>query len=136
MGEKEPQTGPESEVPFAVLLGIRPGFSEDGVGNATMIIRDDHLQESGVVQGGLVVTLADYAIYLAVKSKLEAGQNSVTVELKVNFIAPAKQGELSATARLVSRGRRVIVAEVEVTDNQQTLIARGLGTYLVVQRRT
>ena len=129
--------GPESDAqpPFARLLDMFPGESADGVGTATMRIRDHHLQESGVVQGGLIVTLVDYAFYRAVKSRLSPGERSVTVELKVNFIAPAANGELTATARVVSSGRHVVVVEGEVTDDRQVLIARGLSTYLVMQPR-
>jgi uncharacterized protein (TIGR00369 family) len=116
-------------------LGIRVGASGDGVGKVTMDIRDEHRQVAGVVQGGLIVTLADYAMYQAVKSTLEPGQHSVTVEIKVNFTAPAKDGELTATGRVINGGRRIIVAEAAVTDGRQTLIAHGLGTSLVVQRR-
>ena len=45
-----------------------------------------------------------------------------------------KRIELTATARIVSGGRRVIVGEMEVTDHRQTLIAKGLGTYLIIQQ--
>ena len=135
MVTEEPQSNPEFEGPFAALLGIRPGLSADGVGSGTMAIRQDHLQSDGVVQGGLIVTLADHALYRAAKSRLNADQGVVTVELKVNFIAPAKDGELTATARIISGGRRIIVGEVEVTDDRQVLIARGLGTNLVVQKQ-
>ena len=129
--------GPESDAqpPFARFLDMFPGESADGVGTATMRIRDHHLQESGVVQGGLIVTLVDYAFYRAVKSRLRPGERSVTVELKVNFIAPAANGELTATARVVSGGGLVVVVEGEVTDDRQVLIARGLSTFLVLQPR-
>ncbi len=136
MVNQGPQDGAEFESPFAALLNIRPGLSADGVGSGAMAIREDHLQSAGVVQGGLIVTLADYALYRATKSALNPDQASVTVELKVNFIAPAKDGELTATARIISSGRRIIVGEVEVTNERQVLIARGLGTSLVVQRQS
>ena len=126
----------EYEPPVALLLGIRSVLSADGVGSATMTIRPEHLQEAGAVQGGLIVALADHALYLAGKTCLNPGQGSTTVELKVNFISPAKKGELTATARVVSGGRRIIVAEVEVTSDQQKLIARGLGTSLVLHEQT
>ncbi len=130
----EDQHNEDGVVPaFAEYLDMHPGISADDVGSATMNIQDHHLQESGVVQGGLVATLADYALYRAVKTRLDPGQRSVTVELKLNFIAPAKDGKLTATARVVSAGRRIIVADVDVTDAQQKLIARGLSTYLVLQ---
>ena len=133
MSTDGPGHASEYEPPVAALVGIRSGLSADGVGSATMIIRDKHRQEAGVVQGGLIVTLADHALYLAGKTCLRPGQRSTTIELKVNFIAPAKDGELTATARVVSSGRRIIVAEVEVTNDQQVLIARGLATSLVLQ---
>jgi uncharacterized protein (TIGR00369 family) len=130
---KEPRKAVEYEAPFAELLDMRPGQSADGVGSAFMPIHDNHRQLAGVVQGGLIVTLADYAIYRAVSSLLGPGQQTVTLELKVNFIAPARDGSLTATARVISGGRQVMVADVEVTDQRSTLIARGLGTYLVRQ---
>ena len=133
MNESGASVEPQPE--FAKLLDIYPGISEDGQGSATMTVRQHHLQDSGVVQGGLIVTLADYAFFRAAKTRLKAGQRTVTVELKVNFIAPANRGELLAKARVISSGRRIIVVEGEVTDDQQTLIARGLSTYLVVQPR-
>ena len=113
---------------------MRPGLSADGIGTTSMTIQDKHRQAAGVVQGGIIVTLADYAFFRAVRSVLDPGQGAVTVELKLNFIAPAREGELTATARIVSGGRRIIVGDMEVTDHRQTLIARGLGTYLIVQQ--
>ena len=124
----------QDEAPFAALLEMRPGISADGVGTTSMTIQDKHRQAAGVVQGGIIVTLADYAFFRAVRSVLEPGQGAVTVELKLNFIAPAREGELTATARIVSGGRRIIVGDMEVTDDRQTLIARGLGTYLIIRQ--
>ena len=123
--------GSNGAPPFAAHLGMYAGISADGVGTVRMPIRDHHLQDSGYVQGGLIVTLADYAFYLAVKSRLSPGQKTVTVELKVNFIAGAKDGELTATAKVVSGGRRIFVVEGDVSDSKGVIIARGLSTYLV-----
>ena len=122
---------PGYETPFAQLLGMRPGISADGCGSAFMKIQDKHRQAAGMVQGGLIVTLADYAFHRAVHSTLRPGETTTTVELKVNFIAPARNGELTANAKLVSRGRRVAVGDVEVLDQDSRLIARCLGTYLI-----
>ena len=96
-----------------------------------MPVREEFLQQAGVVQGGLVVTIADHALYLAVRSLLSPQETSVTVELKVNFLAPARDGELFAEGRVVSRGNRIVVGDVDVTDHRGTLIARGIGTCMV-----
>ena len=122
--------------PFAELLDIHSLPGSDGMGKASMTIQHKHLQEQGVVQGGIIVALADYAFHRAVASVLSPGQHAVTIELKTNFISPAREGELTATAQLISRGRRVLVGDVEVLNQEGTLIARCLGTYLALAQRT
>ena len=135
MSDHYQNDGLDGAPPFAAHLGMYAEISANGLGTAKMPIRDHHLQDSGNVQGGLIVTLADYAFYLAVKSQLSPGQKTVTVELKVNFIAGAKEGELTATARVVSVGRRIIVVEGDVSDSNGVIVARGLSTYLVIEAR-
>ncbi len=125
----------EGEGTFEEFMGIRSVESAGGRGRAVMPVRREFLQGAGVVQGGLIVTLADHTIYLAVRSLTEEDEGSVTVELKVNFIAPASSGELTAEAVVVSRGRRIIVSDVEVHDGSGTLIARGLCTSMVRKKR-
>lgn len=125
------ELGPRS--PFAELLDIRPGISQDGVGSAFMEIQDMHRQTAGFVQGGLIVALADFAFARAVHSVSQPGQQPVTIELKMNFISPAKDGKLTATARILSQGRRIVVGDMDVTGENETLIARGLGTFMLLQ---
>ena len=124
-----------NEAPFARLLGLRVLESNDGKGKAVMPVRQDFLQQAGVVQGGLIVTLADHALYLATRSLLSPEEVSVTVELKVNFISPAKDGELIGQSKVISRGKTIVVGEVEVRNDRGTLIATGTGTSLVRNRR-
>ncbi len=131
----EPNTGEEvPRAPFANLLDMRPGISENGVGTAFMYIQDMHRQNAGFVQGGIIVALADFAFHRAVSSVSQPGQAAVTLELKMNFISPAKDGELTATARIISQGRRIVVGEMDVTGEDQALVARGLGTFMLVRQ--
>ena len=82
-----------------------------------------------------MAALADYAFFRAVKPLLKPAQDTTTIEIKINFLAPAEKGELTATANIVSAGSRVMVGEMEVKDQNGKLIAQGLGTYLVIQPR-
>ena len=128
--EHFPRAG-EEPPPVAVLLGMESHPTLEGTGKVSMTIQDKHRQRAGVVQGGLIVTLADYAFFEAVHTRLRPGETAVTVELKVNFLAPARDGGLTATARLIGNGRRIVVGEVDVTGEEGELIARCLGTCLV-----
>ena len=121
--------------PFADLLAIRPGIAEDGVGTAFMTVADRHRQRAGVVQGGILVALADYAFALACRSVLREGEDAVTIELKLNFIAPAREGELTARSSIKNRGGRIIVGDMEIHGDEGQLIATGIGTYITVYAR-
>jgi acyl-CoA thioesterase len=56
----------------------------------------------------------------------------VTAELKVNFLAPASAGVVIAKGRLLREGKRLIVGEAEVVDQTGRMIAKGLGTWAVM----
>ena len=135
MTSREASPGDRPDGPFAELLSIRPGESSDGVGTAFMTVEDKHRQGAGAVQGGLLVALADYAFFRACRSLLKEGEHAVTIELKLNFIAPARDGELTARSAIRSRGGRIIVGDMEITGQDGQLIATGLGTYMTVYDR-
>ena len=128
--------GYEHESPFAELLDMRVTDPEDGTSTVVMPINPKHLQQAGRVQGGIVVALADYAMFRAIKPLLKPGEATTTIELKVNFLAAAEKGHLTGTANIISPGRRLMVGEMEVKDENGKLIAQGLGTYMVMQPRT
>jgi uncharacterized protein (TIGR00369 family) len=91
-------------------------------------------QETGVVHGGVLATLADTAAVYLFFPFLPAGGSMASIEFKLNFLAPAAvDGErLLARARVVRRGTRVGVCEVEVSQAER-LVAKGLFTYLFLE---
>ena len=123
------------ESPFAELLDMRVCDPDDGTSTVVMPISSKHLQQAGRVQGGIVVALADYAMYRAIKPLLKPEESTTTVELKINFLAAAEKGLLTGTAKIISQGRRLMVGEMEVKDEGGKLVAQGLGTYMVLQPR-
>ena len=82
-----------------------------------------------------MAALADYSFFRAVKPLLKPGEATTTIEMKINFLAPAESGVLTATTKIVSPGRRVMVGEMEVRDEDGKLIAQGLGSYMVIRPR-
>jgi acyl-CoA thioesterase len=57
----------------------------------------------------------------------------VTAELKVNFLAPITAGIVTARGRLIREGKRLIVGEAEVQDHTGRMIAKGLGTWMIIE---
>ena len=92
--------------PIAALLGIRRASMADGRSVFELGIRPEHMNPHGVVHGGVVYTLADCAMGGALTSVLEPTERCATLELKINYLAPALAGELRAEACVVARSGR------------------------------
>lgn len=86
----------------------------------------------GVVHGGALASVADAAMGVSLATLTDPRiERPVTVELKINFIAPVVEGELEARGRIVQRGRTVAVGEAEVTDTDGRLVAKAMGTFVI-----
>ena len=121
---------------FDELLGAERLDSGPGWARIRMPIRPRHIpKRSGRIQGGIVMALADTAITRALFTLLPEGQRIVTVELKINFIAPVEKGALIAEGRVIRKGSTLAVGDVTVTGDGGEVIAHGLGTWMMVGSR-
>src|SRR5215475_587908 len=91
------------------IIKVEPGYAE-----LALPRRDDLLQFYGHFHGGVITALADHAAGIAVTSGLPRGRIGVTVELKVNFLAPADRAELVARAKTLQMSGSIGVATVEI----------------------
>lgn len=79
------------------------------------ITRAPHLlQFSGALHGGVVAALADHAAGAAVSTVLPADHIAVTVDLHINYLAPADGQTLVARAHAADVGRSISVAQVDL----------------------
>ena len=89
-------------------------------------------QMAGLLHGGALTTLADTCAAVGTLALLPEGSNTVTSELKVNFISNIKSGAAVAEARLLHRGRLTMVWEVKVRQEKtRKLLAACMGTFFV-----
>ena len=97
------------------ILAVAPGSAE-----VSLPRRDDLLQFFGHFHGGVITALADQAAGIAVTSQLPKGRIGVTVELKINFMEPARGTELVARARTLKMSGSIGVATVEIFSKDGT----------------
>jgi 2-hydroxymuconate-semialdehyde hydrolase len=123
--------------PYIRLLDMRLTAVSEGSATFEMPARSDLYNPNNVVHGGAISSLADSAMGIAVYSTLAAGEAFTTAELHVNFLRPATvdSGMLRSTGRVVHRGQQIAVAEAEVLDQQNQLVARASSTNVIMQRR-
>jgi uncharacterized protein (TIGR00369 family) len=99
---------------FGGAAGFRIVAVEPGSAEVALSRREDLLQFFGHIHGGVITALADQAAGIAVTSSLPKGRIGVTVELKVNFLEPAKGAELVARAKTLKMSGSIGVATVEI----------------------
>ncbi len=114
------------------LLDLHIDQAKDGEGAVSTHVDARLYHPQQIVHGGVIFTLADTAMAMALMSVLPAGTRTSTIEAKINFLLPVRTGELSANATLVHRGRSTAVLEATVHNtngSERETIARVLGTF-------
>lgn len=96
------------------LVGVSLDAFGPGWVELSVPFRRELTNESGVMHGGMVGFLADEAGGFAAFSLLPADSSCVTVELKINFLAPVSGGVLKARSQVIRSGRNLSVVEVEL----------------------
>jgi uncharacterized protein (TIGR00369 family) len=114
------------------LIGEEVVREKSGETTVQLPVRPFVLNRSGVVHGGVICTLMDEAIGWAAYNTLGEGGQMVTVELKVNFLTAATSGTLAGHGRVIRQGKHLVVGEGDVLDQEGRLLARGLGTWMIV----
>ncbi len=93
-------------------------------------------QQHGFAHAGLTFALGDSASGYAALSQMPEDQEVLTVEMKINLIAPADGVRLWATGEVVKPGRRLVVTrasvEVEAEDGTRREVALLQGTMIPV----
>lgn len=102
----------------------------DGEAELALTMRPDLTQHHGTLHGGVVFTMMDNVACWAGAS---VAGDLVSVGMTVNFLAPGRGDRFTATARVVSSGKRMVVAMTEawaIRDGERRLIATGVCTML------
>jgi uncharacterized protein (TIGR00369 family) len=83
----------------------------------------------------VIASLIDSVGVLAIKATLPEATGGSTVSMTVNYLAPARQIDLVAEARIIRRGRSLVFLDVDVVAPDGERIAKGQLTYKVVYQK-
>ena len=103
-----------------------------GTSRVEIALEEKHLQPFGNVHGGVFSSLVDAAGFWACYTELDPGLGMITVELKLNYLAPAKEGLLVGLGRSIKLGRTLGLADVRLEDGKGRLLAHGITTLMVM----
>lgn len=92
-----------------------------------------HLNPFGGLHGGVYASIIDTAAYWAVYCELEEDDGLISLDLKVDNLATAKDGKLIVEGKRIKVGRSICLSEATVTDAQGRLLAHGTSKQLRTQ---
>jgi uncharacterized protein (TIGR00369 family) len=131
----EGQEDPATMRPYYRLLGLRTEAGEPAGRSKLVLESRSELQNSrGEVHGGVIASLLDAAMGVAVRSTLSQGDGATTASLTVNYVAPGRH-TLTVRGRVVRQGRTLASTEATVTDASEQIVAHAVGTMRVLARR-
>jgi uncharacterized protein (TIGR00369 family) len=99
---------------FLRLLGAEATVVEPGRVVLELPFRADLCQQNGLVHAGVLTSVADSACGYAALTLMPAGSDVLSVEFKVNLLAPGRGDRFRADARVVRAGRTLTVCQAEV----------------------
>lgn len=105
------------------LLDVQPGYAL-----VEMEITENHLNGISVVHGGAIFGLADYAFAVASNSK---GPVALAINANISYFKAAKGSKLIAKATEISSSRKLGNYQVDIFDEDETLVARFTGTVYI-----
>jgi len=122
-----------STAPFEKLLNITVVEAADGRALLTMPFYLDYCNGAGLMHGGALVSLADTAIVMAIKSVLAPGSHFATTQMETKFLHPVKRGVLTARAQVVSRLDRVFEGVTTIYDEEERAVMESRSTFKIAR---
>jgi uncharacterized protein (TIGR00369 family) len=118
--------------PYFSLLSMEVKDLGWGTSLLEIQVAQKHLQPFGFVHGGVIGSLIDAATFWAVFPQVEREVGLTTIELKVNYLAPVREGRLLAEGKCIKKGKTLALGEAYVRNDKGSLIAHGTSTMIVV----
>ena len=122
--------------PYQRFLGVKCVESGDGSVTIRLPFRKELLRQEGSdwIHGGVISALADIAGDYAIVTR--TGPGVPTIDLRIDWLRPARAGDLTARAKAVKVGRTIAVADIEIEDQTGKLIAVARGCYATPQKES
>ncbi len=121
---------------YMSLIGARLAEVLPGRVSLELPFRDDLCQQRGFLHGGVTTAIADSAAGYAAFTLMPPGSSPLTVELKINLLAPAVGERFLATANVVRSGRTLSTVEADVfaeAKGTRKPIAKMLATLICLE---
>jgi uncharacterized protein (TIGR00369 family) len=120
---------------FSKWMGIELVSLDDGASEIRMKVEPHHRNPGGIAHGGIIATMLDVAVGVALRTRLGMTSQHVTVNLSIDYLRAAAGDVLIARGRAIKDGRRITFGEATLHDEQGRDLARASASFLVLPER-
>ena len=120
--------------PYFNLLSMGIVSLDPGRSVLKIEVSEKHLQPYGIVHGGVYASLIDAACFWASYTDVEEPAGLTTVEMKLNYLAPASSGVFMAEGEVIKTGKSLCLSKAVIKDGENgRLLAHGTATMMVLE---
>jgi acyl-CoA thioesterase len=119
--------------PFERLLHMEIVEASDGRATLTMPFLIDFAQGAGLLHGGALVSLADTAVVMAIKSLAPVQTHFATISLESKFLYPVKRGIVTARAKVMNQQGRILQGQATVYNEEERAVLEFSSTFKVAK---
>ena len=95
---------------------------------------DEHLNPFGGIHGGVYASIIDTAAYWAAYCELKENAGLISIDLKIDYLAPISKGLIKTKGRSIKIGKSMCLAEATATDQNGKWLAHGTSKMMVTER--
>jgi acyl-CoA thioesterase len=118
------------------LLNVNIIEAAEGRAVLTMPFLIDYAQGGGLMHGGALVSLADTAVVMAIKSIIPPLSHFATIALEAKYLLPVKKGIVTAEAKVVHRQGRIVKGQATLYDEEKRAVMEFFSTFKIAADTT
>ena len=111
--------------------------TELGVGYSVVVVEigKEHMNPFGVLHGGAIASAIDTAAYWSAYGELPEESGLVSIDLKVDFLAPISDKRIVVNGQRIKSGKTIYLAEAKMSDREGKVLAHGTSKLMVMRDR-
>lgn len=121
---------PERFGPFSHLVGVNVPRVEYGYSECVLEVSEKLLNYVRTVHGGVISTMADFGMAVALHTTFDEDELPATIEIKVSYFLAVTSGVLTCESKVIHKSGKLAFLESEIT-NDGRLVAKATGTFRV-----
>ena len=116
------------DIPFLDHLGVVPEYAQEGKVRISYQVKPEHTTSFGVAQGGVLMTLLDFAMGAAARTASNHPLGAITIDMSTSFLRPSL-GKIVVEGTLLKAGKTINYCEAIAFNEAGEVTAKASGTF-------